>query len=79
MKIKNKWGGQLCLKGIMSVKNKPIETCNSDEIYSDLNNGYVQKELLLPKKSKETHKIEGSTDDIVVNIIDVLKNKIKVI
>ena len=63
----------------MSVKNKTIETCNSDEIYSDLNNGYVQKEISLPKKSKETYKIEGSTDDIVVNIIDVLKNKIKVI
>ena len=67
------------LKGIMSVKNKTIETCNSDEIYSDLNNGYVQKEISLPKKSKETYKIEGSTDDIVANIIDVLKNKIKVI
>ena len=57
------------LKGIMSVKNKTIETCNSDEIYSDLNNGYVQKELLLPKKSKETYKIEGSTDEIVTNVI----------
>ena len=63
----------------MSVKNKPIEVYNSDEIYSGLNNGYVQKEISLPKKSKETYKIEGSTDEIVTNVIDILKNKIKVI
>jgi len=67
------------LKGIMSVKSKPVETCNSDEILSDLNNGYVQKEISIPVKSKETQKIEGSVDEIVNSIVDILKNKIKVI
>ena len=67
------------LKGIMSVKSKPVETYNSDEILSDLNNGYVQKEISIPMRSKETQKIEGNTDEIVNSVIDILKNKIKVI
>ena len=67
------------LKGIMSVKNKPIETCSSDEIIPDLNNGYTQNEISIPIKSKETQKIEGSVDEIVDSVINILKNEIKVI
>ena len=67
------------LKGIMSVKNKPIDKCESQEILSGIDNGYKLKNIYLPKKSKETQTIEGNVDQVVEEIIDVLKHKIKVI
>ena len=67
------------LKGIMSVKNKPVDSCNSSDIISNLDNGYSLKEVSIPVKTKETIKIEGSTDEIVEEMINVLKNNIKVI
>ena len=66
------------LKGIMSVKNKPVEKCSSVDLGIDLNPGYSIDEIYLPRKSKETEIIEGSVDEIVEKLSDVLKNKIKV-
>jgi len=66
------------LKGIMSVKSKPVEKCSSKDLNIDLNSGYSIDEIYLPRKSKETEIIEGSVDEIVEKLSNVLKNKIKV-
>ena len=67
------------LKGIMGVKKKTIDTHNFD----DLNvSGQSQTELVSlfnPEKTKVTEFIEGSTDEIVEKLVDVLKNQVKVI
>ena len=66
------------LKGIMSVKNKPVDKIDFSELGVSLNTGYSIDEITIPKKSKETQLIEGSVDEIVEQLKDVLKNKIKV-
>ena len=67
------------LKGIMSVKNKPIDKCDFKDFELELDSGYKIDEIYLPKKSKETQIIDGSSDDIVNQLIDILKNRIKVV
>ena len=67
------------LKGIMSVKNKSVDKCDLGDFGLELNAGYKIDEIYLPKKSKETRIIEGSTDEIVNQLTDILKNKIKVV
>ena len=64
------------LKGIMSVKSKPVESLSSD---NQLEKDYKTIEMHYPKKTKETVTIEGQPDDIVSELLDVLKNKIKVL
>jgi len=66
------------LKGIMSVKSKPVDTINFPDLGLSLNTGYTIDEISVPKKSKETQVIEGETDHIVEQLTDILKNKIKV-
>ncbi len=66
------------LKGIMSVKSKPVDKCASTDLGIELNSGYSIDEIYIPRKSKETEIIEGSVDEIVEKLSDVLKNKIKV-
>ena len=65
------------LKGIMSVKNKPVETI--ERSLENFEDGYEIIELFHPLKSKETVTIDGSPDEIVGKLIDVLKNNVKVI
>ena len=36
-------------------------------------------EIYIPKNEKVTEKIEGDADSIVTKIMDILKNKLKVI
>ena len=67
------------LKGIMSVKNKPVDKYDLKDFGLELNPGYKIDEIYLPKKLKETQIIEGSNDDIVNKLTDILKNKIRVI
>ena len=64
------------LKGIMSVKNKTVDSFDGNE---NLKCDYNLSERFIPKKIKETVMIEGSSDDIVNDLVDILKNKIKVI
>jgi len=66
------------LKGIMSVKSKPVDKINFSDLGLSLNPGYTINEISIPKKSKETQIIEGETDQIVAQLTDILKNKIKV-
>ena len=66
------------LKGIMSVKNKPVDKVDFKDLGVSQNPGYRIDEISIPTKSKETQIIEGSVDEIVEQLVDVLKNKIKV-
>ena len=66
------------LKGIMSVKNKPVDKCDAKELGISEDSGYEVEEVFLPKKAKETQILDGSTDEIVSQLTDILKNKIKV-
>ena len=66
------------LKGIMSVKSKPVDKIDFTELNLTLDPGYRIDEISIPEKSKETQIIEGSVDEIVEQLTDVLKNKIKV-
>lgn len=67
------------LKGIMGVKKKTIESYTLDDLDVD---GESQTELIKlfnPEKTKVTEYIEGSNDEIVEKLVDILKNQIKVI
>ena len=67
------------LKGIMSVKNKEVKEFNKDSVSDTGNNNYTIVERFLPQKSKETTKIEGSPDEIIEQMVDVLKNKLRLV
>ena len=63
------------LKGIMGAKRKELNTIDSSSEHQSQN--FVN--LYIPKTEKVTEKIEGDADTIVAKIMDVLKNKLKVI
>ena len=62
------------LKGIMGAKKKEITEVQFDEI----DTFQSVKRLYSPSNSKETVMIEGSTENIVEKLVDVLKNQIKI-
>ena len=63
------------LKGIMGAKRKELNTFESSP--ESQNQSFLN--LYVPTTEKVTEKIEGDTDTIVVKIMDILKNKLKVI
>tara|TARA_Y100000590_G_C15742941_1_gene1020929 strand:- start:2233 stop:3009 length:777 start_codon:yes stop_codon:yes gene_type:complete len=67
------------LKGIMSVKNKEVKEFNKDNLNFSSNTSYKVLEKFIPQKSKETEKIEGSPDEIIEKLTDILKNKLRLI
>jgi len=67
------------LKGIMSVKNKQVEEFDGNNHKDALASSFIIHERFIPIKSKETVTIQGSPDDITSELLDVLKNKIKVL
>tara|TARA_B100000945_G_scaffold64186_1_gene47954 strand:+ start:284 stop:1063 length:780 start_codon:yes stop_codon:yes gene_type:complete len=67
------------LKGIMSVKNKEVKEFNKDDLSLSEDNGYSVLEKFTPVKSKETTTIQGSADEISEQLLDVLKNKIRIV
>jgi len=67
------------LKGIMGVKKKIIDSYNFDELQVDGDSQTELIKLFNPEKTKVTKFIEGSSDEIVEQLVDVLKNDIKVI
>jgi len=67
------------LKGIMSVKNKEVKEFNKDNLSVDYNNSYKVLEKFIPQKSKETETINGSPDEIVERLVDVIKNKLRLV
>ena len=62
------------LKGIMGAKKKEITEVQFEEI----DTFQSVKRLYSPSNSKETVMIEGSTENIVEKLVDVLKNEIKI-
>ena len=60
----------------MSVKSKTVDSFEAD---CSSENKYEVVEMMHPQKTKETVTIEGNPDDIATELLDVLKNKIKVI
>ena len=62
------------LKGIMGAKKKEITEVQFEEI----DTFQSVKRLYPPSNSKETVMIEGSTENIVEKLVDVLKNEIKI-
>ena len=67
------------LKGIMSVKNKEVKDINPNDFGIEFNNSYKTLEKFTPQKSKQTETIDGSADEMVEKLIDVMKNKLRVI
>ena len=63
------------LKGIMGAKRKELNICDA----SPENQSQNFVNLYVPKNEKVTEKIEGDVDTVVSKIMDVLKNKLKVI
>mgnify|MGYP001230042633 FL=1 len=63
------------LKGIMGAKRKELNTLEASP--ADQSQSFVN--LYIPKNEKVTEKIEGDADTIVAKIMDILKNKLKVI
>tara|TARA_B110000116_G_C16706162_1_gene522241 strand:+ start:231 stop:1010 length:780 start_codon:yes stop_codon:yes gene_type:complete len=67
------------LKGIMSVKNKEVKEFSKNDLSISEDNGYTVLEKFIPVKSKETITIQGSADEISEQLVDVLKNKLRVV
>ena len=67
------------LKGIMGVKKKTIDSYNFNDLQVD---GKSQTELIKlfnPEKTKVTKFLEGTSDEVVEQLVEVLKNDVKVI
>ena len=62
------------LKGIMGAKKKEI----TEVQFNEIDTFQSVKRLYSPSNSKETVMIEGSTENIVEKLVDVLKNEIKI-
>ena len=62
------------LKGIMGAKKKKI----TEVQFNEIDTFQSVKRLYSPSNSKETVMIEGSTENIVEKLVDVLKNEIKI-
>lgn len=68
------------LKGIMGVKSKTVDELNEGSIEGlTLESQTKIEKIYIPEKTKETIFIEGSSEEIAIKLVDVLKNKIKVI
>ena len=61
------------------VKNKITDTFSAQDLNIEHMNAHTNLEnLYVPQKSKETQFIDGTTDEVVEKLVDVLKNEIKV-
>ena len=67
------------LRGIMMMKKKPINTITKSNLEIDVSSLTTINKMYFPNKEKETKYIEGDSDAIVNNLMNVLKNDIKVL
>ena len=65
------------LRGIMMAKNKPLESIEVN--LSEYESSVQLEKLYIPSKTKETQYIEGSTDEMASEILNILTNEIKVL
>ena len=63
------------LKGIMGAKRKESKVIDGQSGSQKQN--FIN--LFIPKNEKATEKIEGDVDGIVAKLMDILKNKLRVI
>ena len=67
------------LRGIMMVKNKPIDKLTANEITTEKLTPPVKlNKIYIPKKAKETTYLDGSPDEISEKLVDIFKYEIKV-
>jgi len=64
------------LKGIMGAKRKETKVINGQ--LSDIPKQNFMN-LFMPKTEKSTEKIEGDVDGIVAKLMDILKNKLRIV
>ena len=68
------------LKGIMGMKKKTIERLSkTDFSSSNLESKTRISQIYIPKKSKETKYIDGSTNEIVEKLTDLFANEIRIL
>jgi len=68
------------LKGIMMVKNKPIDKLTANEISTgELTPQVKLNKIYIPVKAKETIYLDGTPDEISEKLVDIFKNEIGVI
>ena len=67
------------LKGIMGVKKKTIDNYDFENLIDNTASKTELIKLFSPEKKKITQFIDGNSDEIVEKLVDILKNKIKVI
>ena len=65
------------LRGIMMAKNKPLDAIEVNS--SDYESQLGLEKLYIPSKSKETKFLEGTTEEIATEILNVLTDEIKVL
>jgi electron transfer flavoprotein alpha/beta subunit len=63
----------------MSVKNKEVKEYTKNDLAISEDNGYSVVEKFTPVKSKETTTLQGSADEISNQLVDVLKNKLRIV
>ncbi len=66
------------LKGIMGAKKKEIKTFHASELYNGTKSQSMNS-IFLPTTSKKTEVIEGEVDQVVEQIVEILRSEIKVI
>ena len=64
------------LRGIMMMKKKQINTIKLSEFNPENEQMINLESMYIPQKTKETKKIEGSSDEITEKVYDVLKNEL---
>ncbi len=67
------------LRGIMMMKKKQIKTIKLSEIDTEAHKINNLKSMYIPQKTKETVKIEGSSDEVAEKLHDILKNELGII
>ncbi len=67
------------LRGIMMMKKKTIDVKKISELNLDLGKNLTLKSLYAPQQTKETEKIEGTTDEIVEKMYTILKEDLQIL
>ena len=67
------------LRGIMMMKKKTIDMKKLSDLNISSDQKISLKSLYAPQKSKETEKIEGTTEEIVNRIYEILKEDLRIV
>ena len=67
------------LRGIMMMKKKTIDMKKMSDLNISSDQKMSLKSLYAPQKSKETEKIEGTTEEMVDRIYEILKEDLRIV